>query len=728
MLWVGTQAGGLNRLSRPGVTAYPVGTGAAQGEVLGLAECPAGEYWAATWGGGLHRGPLGDMALEAGVPELQRFPFLRTVLSLDHGGLGVSGADLIGRRDAQGGDFNVTMLVDAGVTAVCEDADSSLLFGGKTGVLQRLRAGTVEPVPSGNFTSPFMAMAKGKQPGVWVATHGAGLFHWDQGKLERWTTAEGLPTNLLRALHEDAAGTLWIGTSGGGLAWLKDGRIHSVDSSKGLVNDSICPILEDAEGNLWLGSIHGISRVSKGELFDVAAGRSGAVHPLALDESDGMPASECTAAHSPAGLRSASGLLLFSTTRHIVAVDPKQFPATAGTPPPEVRIEAVVADRRSMDPKAAELAFPPGVQEMTFEFTAFNYLKPDRIRFRHRLKEADGEWTTPSRQRSARFSLLPPGDYTFEVNAANEDGRWHETGASLAFTVQPFYWQTVWFRTLAVLLVMAGSGGMVWKVARGRIRHAQERERLARAEAETLERRHEVAHLTRVAMLGELSSALAHELNQPLGAILRNAEAGELFMADPAPDLDEIRAILVDIRKDNQRAGSVIDRMRGLLKRHALETGTLSVAELTGEVAGLLRADAARRNVTLEIKVPDDLPPVLGDRVHLQQVLLNLVINALDALADAALEIRCVSVHARLDASKMIEVSVSDTGPGISPGGLAKIFDPFFTTKANGMGMGLAISRTIIKAHGGELWAENNDGPGATFRFTLPAARDNAGT
>lgn len=288
----------------------------------------------------------------------------------------------------------------------------------------------IQVVSNGNFSSPIISVLRGKRSGVWVATQGAGLFHWDSGKVRTWTTAEGLPTGQLRALHEDAEGTLWIGTGGGGLAWLKDGRIHSVNSRQGLVNDSISPILEDDDGNLWLGSLRGISRVSKRELFDVATGRATAVHPLALDESDGMPSSECTSGYSPAGLRSQSGLLLFSTTRHIVAVDPKQFTVTS--PPPNVLIESILADGKPIQPNATEPSFRPGLRELSIDYTAFNFLKPDRIRFRHRLSGLQDEWVDAGGQRSARFALLSPGRYTFEVNAANVVELFHPDGARRA--------------------------------------------------------------------------------------------------------------------------------------------------------------------------------------------------------------------------------------------------------------------------------------------------------
>jgi two-component system, LuxR family, sensor kinase FixL len=243
--------------------------------------------------------------------------------------------------------------------------------------------------------------------------------------------------------------------------------------------------------------------------------------------------------------------------------------------------------------------------------------------------------------------------------------------------------------------------------------------RLAEQEAARL--RDEVSHVGRVSMMGQLAASLAHEINQPLGAILRNAEAAELFLQNPVPDLDEIRAIVADIRHDDQRAGAVIDRMRSLLRRQDLCARAVDVGELFADVRMLVRADATARRVRLELgEVPADLPAVRGDRVHLQQVLINLVFNAMDALDDAPGSARRVGVEAQGRDGQWIEVSVSDTGTGIEADRLTHIFEPFFTTKASGMGMGLSISRTIVEAHGGRLWAASRPEGGTVFSFTLP--------
>jgi len=240
------------------------------------------------------------------------------------------------------------------------------------------------------------------------------------------------------------------------------------------------------------------------------------------------------------------------------------------------------------------------------------------------------------------------------------------------------------------------------------------------AEQEMLQLRQDIVHVGRVSVMGQLASALAHEINQPLSAILRNAEAAALFMQDPSPDLAEITAILEDIRKDDQRAGAVIDRMRALLRRREVEMKPLDVPQMLDDVATLLRPDAAARHIAIDIAVGSDLPPTQGDRVQLQQVLLNLILNAMDAIGGR--ERRRIAVTVQRDAAGRLEASVADSGTGVDVDHVERVFEPFFTTKASGIGMGLSISRGIVEAHGGELRVANNAEGGATFRFILPVA------
>jgi two-component system sensor kinase FixL len=241
-----------------------------------------------------------------------------------------------------------------------------------------------------------------------------------------------------------------------------------------------------------------------------------------------------------------------------------------------------------------------------------------------------------------------------------------------------------------------------------------------RSELELQHLQSQLAHTSRVSMLGQLATALAHELHQPLGAILRNAEAAELFLGHDPIDFGEIRAILMDIRADDQRAREVIDRLRALLKRGTIDPRSLAVPDLLTKIASLTRAEALTRGITVEVDTRSELPSVIGDAVHVQQVLLNLVLNAMDAIEGADSAERLIVVRAQPHEGGQVEVLVSDTGPGIPEDKMAQIFEPFFTTKASGMGIGLSVSRTIIEAHGGRLWAESKADRGAIFRFTLP--------
>jgi PAS domain S-box-containing protein len=1085
-VWVGTRTGGLCRLTPQKLKEYLVGQQDRRGQPGGLVEAAPGQFWVTTFGGGAFHGRLDRLEPVLDVPALERWLHLTTGLRMSDGTVYLAGASVLARRDAGTGEFSSVTASNITLQALCEGVDGSLWAGTSDGELKQLVNGGLQTVTNGVFPTQISGLVRGPGAALWLATHGAGLFRWDAGRVQRWTTTAGLPTDVLRALYQDGEGTLWVGTAGGGLAWLQNGSIHSVNTRQGLGDNVISQILEDDQGNLWLGCNRGIFRVAKRELQDVAAGRATAVHPLALDESDGMSVAECTGGYSPAGLRSQSGKLYFSTLRSVVAVDPTQF----GSPPspPAVLIEEAKLDGKTIPMFGGVLTLPPGARELQITYTAFNYAKPEQIRFHHRLVGGDEQWVEGMATRSVRFFQLRPGDYTFQVSAANQDGRWQEPGASLAFTVQPFYWQTGWFRFFIVLLLLGSVGGIVWRVVRARLRRsefrkaildsvgahiavldrhgvivavnerwkqftvanspstgeparnlglganylevcrqgagasaesakaahdgiqavfagrmksfyleyacdspqqkrwfsmnvtplgvagqsvvvahvditerkrteeanrnahemmtaifnsvpgllylyteegrlilwnrqhevmtgytadelmnfriedwfdeenrlklAQEfpkifsegytqvemslilknrqkmqvfatgsklildgkphmvgiavditerkraedrfrlvveaspagivlvdqagrmalvnaaaekifgyaraelvgqsvellmperyhhrhqgqrseffaapearsmgvgRELFARrkdgtefpveiglspiqteegvfvltvivdvtarkqAEAEVQRQRAELAHLSRVTMLGELSGSMAHELNQPLTAILSNAQAAIRFLAHDTIDLDEVRDILKDIVEQGNRAGEVIRRLRLLLKKGEVQQQPLDLNDVVQEVLKLMRSDLVNQNVVAHTELTADLPSVKGDRVQLQQVLLNLVMNACDAMHGNAPADRQLVLRTELGADKAIHVSVSDCGVGLAPDKLEQVFMPFYTTKSHGLGLGLSVCRTIITAHGGNLWAASGAERGAVFCFTIPALEE----
>ena len=249
----------------------------------------------------------------------------------------------------------------------------------------------------------------------------------------------------------------------------------------------------------------------------------------------------------------------------------------------------------------------------------------------------------------------------------------------------------------------------------------REQEGRRSAEAETRLLREHLAHAGRVSMLGELAASLAHELNQPLTAIYTNVQAAERFLDRKRPALDEALSALHDLGQDCRRAGEVLGRLRQMFRRHETERVPLAVGPLIEHVLRLLYEDAVSRGVDLVLDVPRDLPLVTGDCVQLEQVVMNLLVNAFDAVmgVDGPRE-----VTLRATATDgFVAISILDTGPGISPGDLDRVFEPFFTRKTNGMGMGLSICRTIIEAHGGRIAARNGRERGSVFELSLPAVK-----
>ena len=251
------------------------------------------------------------------------------------------------------------------------------------------------------------------------------------------------------------------------------------------------------------------------------------------------------------------------------------------------------------------------------------------------------------------------------------------------------------------------------------IERKQAEEALRRAQAE-------LAHVTRVMTMGELTTSIAHEINQPLAAVVTNANACLRWLAGPIPNLGEAQEALARITRDGNRASNVIGRIRALVKKGGTEQAHLNVNEVIQEVVGLIQSEIQKTGAVLRMELTADLPLVFGDRVQLQQVILNLVMNGIEAMSgvtDRPRDLLIKSVHHESD---KVLVAVQDSGIGVDQDKLEEIFSAFYTTKPQGMGMGLAISRSIVENHGGRLLAVLNDGPGVTFEFALPVESTSA--
>jgi len=236
--------------------------------------------------------------------------------------------------------------------------------------------------------------------------------------------------------------------------------------------------------------------------------------------------------------------------------------------------------------------------------------------------------------------------------------------------------------------------------------------------------RDELSHMSRTAVMGELSASLTHQLNQPLAAILMNAEEIQRMLESGEPALEELRDAVCDIIKDDLRATETIKGLRSFFRKSEAAKGPLYLGEVVAEVVRMVRSDSLLRNVSLAFETPAARRRLAGDRIQLQQVILNLVLNAFDAVSKQE-DLRQVSITMSEDQNE-IRVAVRDSGEGITPVAMPQIFEPFFTTKPKGMGMGLAIARSIVKAHGGEISARRNPDRGSTFEIVLPALQEDS--
>jgi signal transduction histidine kinase len=287
-------------------------------------------------------------------------------------------------------------------------------------------------------------------------------------------------------------------------------------------------------------------------------------------------------------------------------------------------------------------------------------------------------------------------------------------GSEILFR-EPTAWQRYSWQIGLITAVILLQAGLISALLR-------EHHRRRLAEVQSRQRMAELAHVNRFSTAGELTASIAHEINQPLGAILANAETADGILESPMPDIAELKGIVKDILQDDRRAGEVIRRIRSLLQKAPFELKNFELNDLVRDTVEFLSSLAIGRKVELVSFVARDPLPIVGDRIQLQQVILNLVVNGIDAMKDTPAETRIVSIRtSRVE--NFAELSVSDLGPGIPEDRLKEIFQPFFTSKPEGMGMGLSIARSIIEAHDGQISARNRDHGGASFRIRLPLVR-----
>ena len=558
-------------------------------------------------------------------------------------------------------------------------------------------------------------LAPDPQGGIWIATTTGDLARFRNGAVEKFAlNLKGNP--FLRRIVANADGSV-LAASEDGLVGLRQGKVQRMTTENGLPCSAVFSFVEDKEKRWWLYTDCGVLELADSELQRWWSDPGALVQTRIYDRLDGAQPNAPyfnSAAYSP------DGRVWFANGQVVQMVDPSTLSRKA--PPAPTYIESVIVDRREF-PATGNLGLAPQPRDLQIDYTSPTFTVPQKVKFRYRLDSYDSDWHDAGTRRQAFYTDLPPGSYTFRVIAANSDGVWNETPAKLDFSIAPAYFQTNWFRALCAGLFLA----MLWMAYRLRVRHLQRRfettllaEEKLREKDDALEMaRTELARVSRLTTLGELTTSIAHEVSQPLGAMVASAGACARWLAADPPAMAEARSALDNIVADGKRAREVIARIRALTKRQAPRMDLLDLNREILEVLALTEQELRSHDIVLETKLDRTLPQVTGDRVQLQQVLLNLILNAIEAMSAVDDRPRELTIVSAQD-TRGVVVEVRDSGIGLDQDHAERVFDAFYTTKAEGLGIGLSISRSIIEAHGGQLWAAPNQPHGAVFGFSLP--------
>ncbi|MEL7361637.1 MAG: ATP-binding protein, partial [Bacteroidota bacterium] len=781
-LWIGTEAPVLHRLAPDGsVLSIPSGPAGEAGGVVSLLEDREGNLWAGTAGYGLVR--LRRMAVTTlGSDNGLVDDFVRPVLEAPAGTVWIGT-----RRGAlhrlREGRLDVFRLTDAtrrnAVLSIAPTRNGPPWVGLAGRGVARPRDGRLVPVEGLDEAIDPLSLLEDRAGRLWIGHNGQGLWRRDpDGRIVRYSSTDGLPTDVVRVLAEDALGRLWAGTDGGlvrlhvttdstrfevfttddGLAenavfalmedldappgtfWIGGGALLSrltTESDGALCFDALDHermLLDDGQGALWTRRVQSLYRVDKVDLHALADGRETTAIGTSFGPEVGVTG-EGVYGFSPPAARTQDGRLFFPTTLGAAIVDLSALPPLL--PPPPVAVTRVDADTTTFVASAAPPRYPPGLNRLALHFNAFDLTAPDRVRYRYRLDGFDEDWTTTESQRSATYTNLAPGRYTFLVEAANHQGVWSIEPARYAFTVEPRLTQRGWFRLgIALALVSLGVAAYVARIRglrrRADLLRAQVRQRTAALEAEKHRTEDALAETraaravveAQAAQLRTLDAAknrlfenLSHEFRTPLTLVLGPLERA---LAGAHAEGDLLTA--------HEQATQLLDLVNQLLDLAKLDAGHLALDRAPIDLGALVTrtvaafdTEAVQQGLTLTTELNGARPIVLGETQHLERVVANLVSNALDHTPEGGR----VTVRLTSDTTSA-RLTVEDTGVGIPAEALPQVFDRFYQVEAArrpgraGTGIGLALAKELVEAHGGTIRVTSEVGVGSTFVVTLP--------
>ncbi len=450
-IWIGTDKG-LNRLRERTITAFSQKDGLAADNVYPIYQDRSGAIWIGSWQGlaRYSNGAFTNYTKRFGIEDDNV-----TAIREDRTGalwVGTWGPTVIQIRDGKVTRYSGPENVLDTTHAIYEDSRGALWFGTHNGLIKYQDGGFTKYTKKDGLPGEIVyVLFEDRSGALWIGTE-RGLASFSDNEFRSYTARDGLPPYIVRSLYEDSHGTLWIGTYDAGLYRFREGRFTACTIRDGLFNNGVFQILEDARGYFWISCNLGIYRVSKKELDDFAEGRVRKVTAIPYGKREGMLDQECNGGNQPAGIKAADGRLWFPTMKGVAVIDPETV--TVNMQPPTVVIDEVAIDNKPVR-AAGELRIEPGQTNFEVTYAGLSFIDPERIEFRYRLVGLDSNWIEAGTRRTAYYSHVAPGVYTFEVVAANRDGMWSERAAQIRILIVPPFWRTWWFTLLAASLAVA---------------------------------------------------------------------------------------------------------------------------------------------------------------------------------------------------------------------------------------------------------------------------------
>jgi signal transduction histidine kinase/ligand-binding sensor domain-containing protein/CheY-like chemotaxis protein/AraC-like DNA-binding protein len=738
-IWLATDGMGLHRLRRSLFTTYSAPEGLAARNAYVVARDSMDALWVGSLIEGTSRISPDRLTIQNFTPPRGYPPQVTSILQ-DRDGIlfgtpfGIYSCSMAGMR--------CTRLASPyfdwpGVYALYRARDGRELAGTKTQVVERRTSGWT-PLSEWPGQAPARAFAETPDGALWVGTNGGGVVRCLAGHCRTITTREGLPADIIRSLYVDGDGWLWIGTEGRGVARLDPRRWPAIDdryvppivaygTRDGLYDPVVHVILEDGDGRLWMNSNRGIFWVRRDELNAFADRRIARIHSTAYTERDGLRNREGNGGFQPAGAKTKDGRLWFPTQDGIVGVDPSRV--TQGRKPPSVIVEQVTSSGRVISADTSRLELSPSERDLEITYTALTFVEPGNVRFRYRLDPYDRDWVDAGSRRTAFYTRVPPGHYTFKVVASQGGDRWTPAEATVQLSLAPLFRETGTAKLLLVLgLALLAALAYQW-----RVRSLRQREVVLTAEvgARTAELRQSEQQLaTQNAKLEQLNQMrsrlfanLSHEFRTPLTLILGPLKS--LLDGRHGALSPEARGQGDLMLRNTQRLLRLINQILDLTK---LQAGSVTVNRQPLDLVGFVRSGtqaftplAERNGIALVFRSALQGLTLRADPEQLEKVLLNLLSNAVKFTGSGGI----IDVSVAQD-DGTASIVVRDSGVGISAPDLPHIFDRFYqadsatTRRYEGTGIGLALVKELVELHGGEIGVISSPGQGTTFTVRLP--------